>query len=73
MIPGFQFFELPVIGQPLAGQKANRPVVIFAIDRIAEGLSLATALDTGVAFAYLIESLRINDVRLRECLVGTRL
>jgi len=62
----FQFFELPVIGQPSARQKADRPVVIFARDRIAERLPLAMALDTGVISAHVIEGLRINDVLLRR-------
>src|SRR3978361_1636707 len=38
--PGLQLFELPIVGELLANFKAYRPVIVFALDRIAERLSL---------------------------------
>ena len=46
----FVLFEFPVILEIRADVKTDGPVVVFAFDRIAEGLALGMALDADVVW-----------------------
>ncbi len=59
---GFQLFQLPEVGETLAGEEADGPVVVLAGDGIGEGLALAVALDAGVVGADGVEGFGIDDV-----------
>jgi len=61
-----QFLEPPMIRQTLTRQKANRPVVIFPVDGVTEGPTLAVALDAHVISSNVFEHFRIHDVRPRR-------
>ena len=57
-----QRFETPVVGEPLAGQEADRPVIIFSGDGAVERAALGVALHADVVGAHKVEVLRIHDV-----------
>jgi hypothetical protein len=45
---GFEFFEAPEVGEALAGDVADGPVVVLAFDGVGERAAPAVALDAGV-------------------------
>src|ERR1700719_3360715 len=58
-------FELPVVLKIFADIVADRPIVIFALDRVGERLALRMALDTGVAGMDIIEPGGIANIIAR--------
>src|SRR5262245_25504048 len=54
--------EPPEVAQPSSLLEADRPVVILALDRIAQRLSLRMTLEAGIAGADEIELRRVDDV-----------
>jgi hypothetical protein len=61
---GFQLFKLPVVGEPIAGEETDRPVVIAAGDGILEGASLGVALHADIVAAHEVQLFGIDDVGL---------
>jgi hypothetical protein len=57
----FGFFQVPDFCEPLAGEKADRPVNVLSIDRQMRGSPLTVALDADIVSADKIERLRIDD------------
>src|SRR5580693_9345086 len=53
--------KLPEIVEVEAHLKPDRPIVIFSVDRIVEGLALRVTLNTGVARMDVVEAGRIHD------------
>src|SRR5665213_1586343 len=54
-------FALPVVLEVCADVKANRPIVILAVDRVRERLALRVALDAGVAGVDIVEAPRVEN------------
>src|SRR5690348_3383939 len=53
--------ELPEVAELKADAKADRPIVVFSIDRIPERPSLRVALDAGVVRIDVIETGGVHD------------
>ena len=56
--PRLQLLQPPVIHQPLARQKAHRPVVVLPRNRIRHRTPLAVALNTSVIASHIIQPIR---------------
>src|SRR6185437_3432904 len=59
---GLEIFEAPVVGEALAGDVADGPVVVLAVDGTGERAALAVALDAGVVGGDGGEARGVHDV-----------
>src|ERR1039458_10269230 len=62
----FVLFQLPIIAQVLAYFESDGPIVIYAVERLPERLSLRMALDASVVGGDRIEPRRVDDVGARR-------
>ena len=62
---GLELFEVPEVGEALAREVADGPVVEAAGDGVGEGAALAVALDAGVVAGNGGEALGVDDVGAR--------
>ena len=58
-------FQFPEVLQPQANVVADRPIVIFPIDRIRQRLSLGMTLDAGIVTGHAVHFRRIQNVAAR--------
>jgi len=63
---GLRLLELPVVCQTLPSCETDRPVIVFALDRIMQRTALAVALDADIVGTHKIQPARIHDVGLRR-------
>lgn len=54
--------QLPIVSQWLSYRVTNRPVVVFALNRIVQRPSLGVALDTGVGVCLRIHPARVENI-----------
>ena len=59
-------FEMPIVGETIAGRESDRPVVVFAVDRITQRLTLGMTLDADVVAPDIVEPVRVDDVENRR-------
>src|SRR5262245_52796281 len=55
------FFQLPEVLQIAPLVESHRPVVVLALDRVVEGLSLRVALNAGIVRAHGVQLRRVHD------------
>jgi len=55
-------FKLPVVHEVLSDFEADRPIVVFSLDRVGERLTLGMTLNAGVVRVHVVEAGRIEDV-----------